>query len=261
MTLDQIRDLLIKVLSNRGVKLIGAVVALFVALALVLDWIVMPVYTKHGEAVEVPNVLSMRYEEAKNALEADGFSIIKSDERFDEKYPIGYVVEQNPRPNAKVKSGRRIYVVVSRGGRRVFMPSLVDRSQRDAELLLAKNSLMLGQINYEHSNEQPEGVIVAQSVPPNAEVGVGAVVDITLSLGKEPTVFTVPFVEGRTFNDAVRLIRQAGLNVGQITYKVVEDLLPETVISQSLEPNLVVEKGAKLDLELSVLPSQSGNQP
>lgn len=259
MVRDKLRSLIITILTNRGVKLLVGLAALFLALALVLDWMVMPIYTKHGEAVEVPNVTSMRYEEAKRTLEADGFAIIQSDERFDEKYPIGYVVEQNPRPHARVKSGRRIYIVVSRGGRRVIMPQLVDRSQRDAELLLAKNNLGVGQLNYDYSSEQPEGVIIAQSVPANAEVGVGTAVNITISMGKEPSVFTVPFVEGRTFNDAVRLIRQSGLTVGQITYKVVENLLPETVISQSLEPDLVVEKGTKLDLELSILPGSSNN--
>jgi serine/threonine-protein kinase len=255
------RDIIIAILTNRAVKLLIIIIALFLALGLAIDWIVMPIYTKHGEAVEVPNVISMRYEEAKRRLEAEGFAIIQSDERFDEKYPIGYVVEQNPRPNANVKGGRRIYVVVSRGGRRVLMPQLVERSQRDAVLLLEKNNLKLGEINYDYSNEYPEGVIIDQSVPANAEVGVGTVVNITICSGKEPSEFTVPFVEGRTFDDAVRLIHQAGLSVGQITYKIVEDLLPETVISQSLEANIVVEKGTKIDLELSALPSSSNNNP
>jgi hypothetical protein len=35
------------------------------------------------------------------------------------------------------------------------------------------------------------------------------------------------------------------------------DLLPETVIRQSLEPNTVVEKGAPVDLELSALPGNN----
>src|SRR5574341_752251 len=143
----QWRAFIIAILTYRYVKLIGSIFALFLVLGLMWDWIVMPIYTKHGEAVEVPNVTSMRYEEAKRSLESQGFAIIQADERFDEKYPVGYVLEQNPRPHSNVKSGRRIYVVVSRGGRRVTMPQLIDHSQREAELLLAKFNLKLGRID------------------------------------------------------------------------------------------------------------------
>jgi len=247
------RDVIVAVLTNRFVKLIGSVVALFLAFALMLDWIIMPIYTKHSEGVEVPNVVSMRYEEAKSALEAEGFEIIKSDERFDEKYPVGYVVEQIPRPHASVKSGRRIYVVVSQGGRQVEMPLLVDRSQRDAELMLAKNNLRLGRIDSAFT-DRPLGVVAYQSVPVRAKIGMGTVVNITVSLGIEASDATVPSVAGLTYDDAVQLIRQAGMVIGQITYREVERLLPETVISQSLEANTIVKRGSKIDLELSTLP-------
>jgi serine/threonine-protein kinase len=252
------RDLIIAILSNRYVKLAGSIIALFLTFGLVLDWMIMPIYTKHGEAVEVPNVVSMRYEEAKSKLEDEGFEIIKSGERIDEAAPVGYVIEQNPRPHAGVKSGRRIYVVVSQGGRQVEMPQLVDRSRRDAELMLAKYNLKLGRVDSAFS-ARPLGVIAYQSVPVKARVGVGTVVNITVSLGLEPSDATVPDISGLTYDEAVQLIRQAGLIVGQITFKEVEELLPETVISQSLEANTQAKRGSKIDLELSSLPSRPNN--
>jgi serine/threonine-protein kinase len=253
MSQHWVRDFIIAVLTNRFVKLLGSVVALFLAFALMMDWIIMPVYTKHGEAVEVPNIVSMRYEEAKSALEADGFEIIKSDERFDEKAPVGYVVEQNPRPHASVKSGRRIYVVVSQGGRQIEMPQLVDRSRRDAELMLKKYNLILGRVD-STLTDKPLGVVAYQSVPVKAKIGVGTVVNITVSMGVETSDATVPSVAGLTYDNAAQLIRHAGLVIGQITYKELEQLLPETVISQSLEANTIVRRGSKINLELSTLP-------
>ncbi len=258
MRQSRFRDFIIAILANRIVKLIGSLVALFLAFGLMMDWIVMPLYTKHGEAVEVPNVTSMRYEEAKRMLEAQGFAIVQADERFDEKHPIGYVLEQNPRPRTSVKSGRRIYVVTSRGGRRVIMPQLVDRSERDARLLLEKYNLQLGRVDSAYS-DRPKGVVAEQSVPVSADVGTGTVVNITISLGEEPSDAVVPSVAGLTYDDARQLILHAGLGVGQITYKEVEKLLPETVISQSLEANRVVKRGSKIDLEVSTLPSNPDN--
>ncbi len=253
------RDFIIAVLSNRIVKLIGSIIALFLAAALFMDWIVMPVYTKHGEGVEVPNVTSMRYEEAKRMLEAQGFSIVQADERYDEKHPIGYVLEQNPAPHASVKGGRRIYVVTSRGGRRVTMPNLVDGSLRDAMLVLEKYNLTLGRIDSAFSFKTERGAVADQSVPPGADIGTGTVVNITISLGGEPSDAVVPSVAGLTYESARQLILQSGLVVGLITYKEVESLLPETVISQSLEANIVVKRGTQINLEVSTLPSNPEN--
>jgi beta-lactam-binding protein with PASTA domain len=248
------RDFIIAVLTHRFVKLVGSIVALFLAFGLMLDWVIMPIYTKHGEAVEVPNVVSMRYEEAKSTLEAEGFEVIRSTEqRFDEKSPVGYVLEQIPRPHAGVKSGRRIYLVVSQGGRLVQMPQLVERSQRDAQLMLRKFNLTLGRVDSAFT-DKPSGVVAYQSVPVNAQIGVGTVVNITVSRGINAADATVPSVAGLTYSSAAELIRQSGLVIGQITYKEVEQLLPETVISQSLEANTIVRRGSKIDLELSTLP-------
>jgi beta-lactam-binding protein with PASTA domain len=242
------RSFIIAVLSNRIVKLIGSIVALFIAFVLMMDWIVMPIYTKHGEAVEVPNITSMRYEEAKRLLEAQGFAIVQADERYDEKNPIGYVLEQNPGPHSSVK-----------GGRRITMPKLVDGSVRDAMLLLEKYNLTLGRIDSAYSFKTEKGAVAEQSVPPGADIGTGTVVNITISLGSEPSDAIVPSVAGLTYESARQLIIQAGLVVGQITYKEVESLLPETVIRQSLEANIVVRRGSPIDLELSTLPSSPEN--
>ena len=82
-------------------------------------------------------------------------------------------------------------------------------------------------------------------------------INITLSVGPEPEAFVVPQLEGRTLQDAVLKIQQAGLRLGQLTYTIVPDLLPETVIRQSLQANTIVEKGATIDLELSSLPDRN----
>jgi len=255
------RHLLIAILTNRFVKLLGSIVALFLALALLMDWIIMPIYTRHGEAVEVPNVTSMRFEEAKRTLESNGFKIERLPERFDGKSPAGYVIEQIPRPLANVKGGRSIYVAVSKGGQRIKMPSLIGLSLRNADFALARVNLKLGRVDSAYSNDPfvGKGTVLHQAVPANADVGTGTVVNITINAGNAPIDVAVPSVAGLTYDAAVELIQQAGLVIGQMMYKEVESLLPETVISQSLEANSIVKRGSKIDLELSKLPNSTDN--
>lgn len=250
---DMARRRLLALLNHRLTHLLGIAATFALAGVLIMDWIVMPLYTRHNEEYEMPNITKMRFEEAMQPLEDGDFVLIKEEERYSEQLPPGYIIEQSPPPHTKVKSGRRVYVVVSRGERRVIVPSLLERSQRDAELILSGQRLALGRVDFQYSGIHPEGVVIGQSVPPNAEVSVNTRVNLVVSMGAEPSVFLVPAIEGRTFNDALQRIKQAGLQVGQITYTLAPALLPETVIHQSIPANTQVEKGTAIDLEISRL--------
>ena len=52
-------------------------------------------------------------------------------------------------------------------------------------------------------------------------------------MGRPPDRFSVPDVVGKSLDLAKRLIRQSGLQVGDVVFEVRENLVPETVISQS----------------------------
>ena len=258
MNVESLKRWFITIAIHPLTKVAASLITLSLALLLTMDWIVMPLYTHHREEVETPNVSKMRYEDAKRIAEQEGFEFVREEDRYSDEFSDGYVIEQSPPPHAMVKSGRTIRVVISRGEKRVFVPSLLERSQRDAELLLARNRLTLGDVTYDFSNVHPEGVIIGQSVPPGTEVSINTRVNLVVSSGAEPSEFIVPQLEGRTFDDAMHRIKQAGLRLGQITYTIVPDLLPDTVIRQSVEPNTIVERGASIDLELSSLPGSQG---
>ncbi len=253
-----VRRFLLALSQHQLARIAALLVIIAMAGILIMDWIVMPLYTRHGDEVEMPNITSMRYEEAMRPVHEAGFVLVKEEERYSAEYPNGYVIEQSPPPHAMVKPGRRVYVVVSRGEKRVLMPNLVERSQRDAELILRNHRMELGAVEQGFSSLYPLGVVMRQSVPAGVEVTANTRVNITISMGGEPSQFIVPALEGRIFNDALKRIKEAGLRVGQITYTVSPDLLPDTVIRQMPSANSVVEKDSAVDLELSTLPGEQG---
>ncbi len=53
-----------------------------------------------------------------------------------------------------------------------------------------------------------------------------------------------------------KIIIKAGLTLGSISFEVRDDLLPETVIRQSLDANLEVMQGDTINLLVSKLPVQ-----
>ena len=215
---------------------------------------IMPIYTRHGQEIEVPDVVGLSFTEAYTILSDHNFKIIKDRDTFDSQYPPGYVVSQNPLPHSKVKKWRRIYLTVSKGERIVLMPKLIGQSERNAEILISQLSLVLRNVNYEYSPLHLKDVVIDQSIAENERLRQGTEVEIVVSLGLIPEKFIMPDVVGKLLEDARKSIEKAGLSVGRITYQTTDKLLPNTVIEQSLKPETETTQGAPVNLIVSKLP-------
>ena len=230
---------------------IGSTALMLIILVLILEWIVMPLYTHLGDEVELPDVTEMSFGQAKEILEAQEFRIVNDGMKFDETYPESTVVFQNPPPYSRVKKGRRIYVTLSAGERMIPVPRVVGMSERDAEFAIRQAGLLVGEVFYEYHNYHLAGVVFDQSMVQGTEVVAETIVDITVSMGRSPDRFSVPDVVGKSFDSAKRLIRQSGLRVGEVVFEVRRNLVPETVIRQSLDAGQEVDQGTPVDLIVS----------
>ena len=239
-------------------RIVSGIIVLFAVFTIIVifDQVIMPWYTKHGEAHAVPAVVAKRYEAAREILETQGLKAIKAGEKHDPNLPFGYVVEQNPRANRLVKKDRRVYLTISVGEREIQTPNLVGLSENNARERLKSVSLRLGEVDYEYIPNELADVVVAQSESPTTLVKVNSVIKITVSLGKPTANVTVPSVFGKTLGAAKREIKKAGLVVGQISYRISEQFLPSTVINQSLEVGMIVRHGEPLDLLVTVVSNQ-----
>jgi beta-lactam-binding protein with PASTA domain len=227
---------------------------------LLFDKIFMPAYTRHGQAITVPDLTNLIYEDAREVLNRLDLKIVEEAKKYDtsNQFPIGTIMVQNPAPNATVKKGRRIYVIVSKGEPIVQMPRLVGESERNAIFMLKNVGLALGQVHYEPSdnnNYSHIGKVIDQSVSVNREVKVGTSVDITVI--SESDFFGAPDIVGRSLVDARKILFQAGLEVGEIYYEEKPDLLPETVIDQFPRVDEKVSRGDSLRIWVSKLPDRN----
>ncbi len=225
----------------------------FLLLVIVFDQLVMPWYTKHGEALAVPSTLAQRYETAKESLEAIGLEAVKAGEKNDPNLPFGYVVEQSPRPNRMVKKGRRVYLTISVGEREITMPELRGLSENNAIQTLKSLGLRLGEVEYQYISTELPDVVIAQSIAAAELVTVSDVIDITVSLGAPAASVTVPSIVGKTIDVARRDLQKAGLVIGEVTYRVSEEFLPNTVLDQGIEAGTVVPFGEQVQLLVTVV--------
>ncbi|MBN2092143.1 PASTA domain-containing protein [candidate division KSB1 bacterium] len=244
-------------LIRHRLKRFTVLLIIILILFLIMDSIVMPLSVRLGHGKSVPDITGRPFAEAEKILADHSFRIILEGEKHDPHYPPGYVVYQNPKPSSIVKNGRRIYVMTSMGERLVQVPRLKGRSERDAKFIIQSSRLILEHISLEHSSYYPEGAVSEQSLQEGKEVKVGTPISIVVSLGRYPDRFLVPDLKGKDIEAAKTRLAKAGLTLGRISYKMESQLLPNTVLMQSIEPDQEVSIGTIIDLVVSQLPGQS----
>jgi serine/threonine-protein kinase len=230
----------------------------FAALLLVLDKVIMPMYTRHDQVVEVPEVVEMRLEEAGAVLERSGFNLVVEAEKYDDHYPAGTIINQNPEAFAQTKPGRRVYVTVSSGELMIDMPNLVGKAERDAVFTATASGLTLREedVGYEYSFYYPAGVIMAQSIPAGTRLKKDTRIHVTSSLGRAPEEFTSPNLIGQPLDRALKVLATSGLAVGEVKFMVRKDLLPNTVVDQTPKAQSPAEAGQVINLVVSTLKAE-----
>lgn len=223
----------------------------FVAFLMFMDFVVMPLYTKHGEEYELPDVTEKPLDESMELLEGDGFNPVIQDSTYDANYPPNVVIRQNPLPFTMVKKGRRIYLVVSIGEKPIYMPSLIGSTLKDAEFRIKDQDLVLNRTIYEFSEYYPNGVVINQSVPAGDNVERNQRVNITVSLGPPPSSQEIPNLVGKSMNYVRKELETIGVKIGEIKYQYRPNLVPETVVAQSVSAGTPVTKANTIDLTVS----------
>lgn len=106
--------------------------------------------TNHGEEINVPDLSKMKLEVAEEKLDEDGLEVFLLDTvDFRPEFPPYTIVEQDPKPNSKVKDGRKIYVKLNAGGfSTVTMPDLINKTFRQAASTIRALGLVEGKSKY-----------------------------------------------------------------------------------------------------------------
>ncbi len=218
-----------------------------IAIILLFDKVIMPWYVR-DEIVKTPNVTGMTLEQARVVLSNAGLVPVDGGERFDNRFPKGTVILQKPKANQEVKIGRRVYLIISSGNVLVNVPDFRYKSLSEANILVTKVGLTLGDIIEDTLTEAPKGLIVNQSIPPGEKVEKGSVINFHISSGSLLGEVEVPNLVGKSFNDGRKIIEAKGLTLGKIIYQPSIDLLPNTIVYQNPQSGSHVPEGTRIDL-------------
>ncbi len=91
------------------------------------------------------------------------------------------------------------------------VPNVTNMTLREAERRLASEGLDVGQVTRVNSDDVPKGRVISQDPGAQAVVEPGSDVDLEISAGKASV--TIPFVIGKSKDEAAQILTQLGLNV------------------------------------------------
>ncbi|MGI6643866.1 MAG: Stk1 family PASTA domain-containing Ser/Thr kinase [Bacillota bacterium] len=210
-------------------------------------WLTVPILT-------VPDVVGKNYIEAQNIVNEAGFVFQIAGERPHDTLARGQVIEQNPLGGEQAKKGRVIYCLISKGQSLARVPEVRGMTQTEAIVEIQNAGIQVGNIREVASDTVAKGLVIGQNPYPGLDVPRDSFVDLEVSKGPEPITAEVPDVIGKMQDEAVRLIEERLLDVGNIVLREDPDVPEGRVISQSPEPGEEVPFRTKVSLVVASRP-------
>jgi beta-lactam-binding protein with PASTA domain len=193
------------------IGLLGIAVGL-VAFVLLLNFAIMPLWTRHDAAVAVPDVSGMSAVEAEATLERAGLNAAPDRTPYNPNVEADVVVEQNPEPGTQVKPGRRIYFYVNESPKQlVVVPDVVSLSEGVARPRVTEAGLVVASTEMDSVRTPYENTVTRQIPKAGSQVRQGTRMTLWLSPGVGTRQVRVPDVTGRSPDEARSRLRQAGL--------------------------------------------------
>ena len=238
------------------IRTILSIIGMIVVFSIVAEYIVMPAYTRQNQNRIMIDIENRNLDEAIKILNSEDYKYEVSDTLYTNKFKLGTIVDQYPKPNTRVKSGRTVRMKIAQPEKSVAIPNLIGQSRRSAELELNQMGLLIDTVYAEYNPEYPNGTIAWQYPKAGDRRKKGMGIQITVSKGMPPNFFQVPNLIGLSINQAKELIFKSRLKVGKISYHQDQDLVPYTVLDQSIKDGTVLDATAIINLVVSVLDIQ-----
>ena len=225
---------------------------LFALLLVVLFYIYLPVKTKKDNSITVPEVLGKEFGDLDEIIISRKLQyVVQQDSGYNADLPPQAVISQFPKPNAKVKEGRKIYLTLNAvNPPKVEMPDLVGKSLKTVQLQFQGMGVKVGKYFFTPGpfkntfvSAQIDGVDIAIG----EKIAKGSVVDLVLQNGKGQQYFSAPDVIGKVKENAEFIITGSNLIIGEIYYQK-SDSLQGKILKQEPGPGNRVRTGQSVNL-------------
>lgn len=194
---------------------------LVVSIVLLSSFFSINLYTHHGEAISVPDLSGLTFDQAKRMAENKSLKVEISDSVHFQDKEKGTIVSQVPEPNSKVKSERTIYLIINgMEPEKLQMPDLTGISVRQATADAELFGLKIGKLSYvpDISTTVLEQKYNGKPISPNTLIIRGSTIDLVVGKGESNEKTFVPNIIGLTYAEAEQKLSSLSLNIGVSMY-------------------------------------------
>ena len=230
---------------------VASIIALFVLIFVATLVITLTVINSSSpKDVQIPNVVNLTQEEAKQKIEQLKLKFAYKEE-YSADVEAGHVISQDPQyiNNYSVKEGSTVTVVISKGMEQTKVPNVMWMEYSKAESLLTDAGLEIEKVE-ETSQKIEAGYVISQEIDANTEVQKGTKIKIHVSTGTGIKKVTVTSVIGKSSEEAKKILTDLKLEVN-----VVEDedtsKSDGVVLKQSVDPGTSVEEGSAITITVN----------
>ncbi len=180
------------------------------------------IYTRHGQAISVPDMSGLTIEEVEQVTEARGLRFEVTDSVYYSEDRRGTIIDQSPPPNFKVKQNRTIFLTINAmNPEKVRMPNVVGISLRQAQAILETQGLQVGKLEYVPDiavNNVLEQMHNDSEIEPGDMLVRGSTIDLVLGGGLSEQSTPVPKLVSLKYEDAINRIIGSSLNIGATVF-------------------------------------------
>lgn len=199
-------------------QVVGAIA--IIALLLFITFQGLKLYTYHGKYIQVPDLEGMTENGLYKVLQSKELRYDIIDSVYSKKHEPGTVVEQLPKPGAKVKKHRKLFIILNaKAPEMVVMPDLKDVSIRQAKNILESTGLQSGDIIYV-SSPYPNLVLNQyydhKPIEAGSRILKNSVIDLEVGKGLGNEMGIIPDLTGLSLQQAKDALLDASMNLGVI---------------------------------------------
>ena len=204
--------------------------------------------------VQIPSLVGLTLDEAKVKLTELNLEYEVTEEFSPEGKEAGLILSQSPKyqDNYQINETEVIELVVSKGLEMVTIPKVAGLTKDEAILKLEVANLKV-EIAEEINDKIEEGIVIKQEPEAEQEIAKDSTVKIYVSLGRGIKEVKVPYVVGKTQEEAKTALEEAELTVGTIKYESDTTKSNGIVLEQGIEADKTVDEKTPVSLTVNKL--------
>ncbi|MGW5651689.1 Stk1 family PASTA domain-containing Ser/Thr kinase [Streptomyces humi] len=207
-----------------------------------------------NDTVSTPTFVGQTENSAKKMADNIGL-VLATTSKTCANQPKGNVCSQDPQPNADVKKGSTVNLVISTGAPKVVVPSVVGQSIDDATTTLEGDKYKFVVKTKQRVSGEDPGTVLDQDPALGAEVEKGSTITLTVAKAEEKS--TVPDVTNQTC-DAAKAQMTANNLTGNCTEVETDDAnLVGKVISTDPQKGTQVDKNSTVTIQIGKAKQQT----